>query len=68
MNKLICPNCLPPFTAIPANCFEGNIIECTQCRKNALIVFKGRVIEYGRIVVAGLKYLICSEPTGRKKS
>jgi len=64
MNRLICPNCQFPFTAAFANCFEGNVIECTHCHKGAVVLFIGRMIQGGLVLTAGTKYLAIA---GKKK-
>lgn len=61
MNKLICPSCLFPFNQTPSNCFDGNVLECPHCRRNAAIIFKGRVMEHGMVIISGVKMLISSK-------
>lgn len=65
MNRLICPNCGLPFTANFANCFEGNILECPHCNRGAMIRFKGRIIEGGKTVIGGMRYLISTGNKGK---
>lgn len=57
MNYLICPSCGLPFIAAFANCFEGNVIECTHCKKGAIFIFIGRIVQGDRVITAGQKYL-----------